>query len=73
MENSPKTITVEAAARELGIGRSLAYSLARTGELPGVIRLGSRRLRVSRAQLDAVLRGEDGTVPEREAAVAAGS
>ena len=49
-----RTLTVEEAAKELGIGRSLAYSLAQAGELPGVIRLG-RRILVSRAQLNAVL------------------
>ena len=46
------TISVEDAARTLGIGRSLAYDLARRGELPGVLRLGSKRLRVSRAALE---------------------
>lgn len=35
------TITVEEAARRLGIGRSLAYSLIREGALPH-LRLGSR-------------------------------
>ncbi len=35
------TITVEEAARRLGIGRSLAYSLVREGSLPH-LRLGSR-------------------------------
>lgn len=35
------TITVEEAARRLGIGRSLAYSLIREGSLPH-LRLGSR-------------------------------
>jgi excisionase family DNA binding protein len=33
---------VEEAAALLGIGRGLAYELARRGELPGVIRLGRR-------------------------------
>ena len=52
-----QTITVEAAAVRLGIGRNLAYSLARNGELPGAIRLG-RRLVVSRVQLENFLAGE---------------
>jgi excisionase family DNA binding protein len=56
VETKPRTISVEDAARELGIGRQLAYQLARTGELPGVIRLGHRFL-VARERLDAVLRG----------------
>lgn len=50
----PATITVEAAARRLGIGRQLAYSLAREGKLPGALRLG-RRFVVSTALLDAFL------------------
>jgi predicted DNA-binding transcriptional regulator AlpA len=36
------TVNVETAAQVLGIGRTLAYTLARQGELPGVIRLGHR-------------------------------
>lgn len=49
---SSATLSVEEAAQLLGIGRSLAYDLARSGELPGVVRLGQKRLRVSRAALD---------------------
>lgn len=45
-----KTVTVEEAAELLGIGRSLAYELARSGELPGVIKLGHRYV-VSRTAL----------------------
>lgn len=51
-----RTVSVEAAARELGIGRRSAYSAARRGELP-VIRIG-RRMLVPRDALDALLRGE---------------
>jgi excisionase family DNA binding protein len=39
-------LKVPAAARRLDISRSYAYQLARTGELPGVVRLG-RSIRVS--------------------------
>lgn len=52
-----RTVTVEQAARQLGIGRGHAYELARRGELPGVIRLG-RRFVVSRAALDRALAGD---------------
>jgi excisionase family DNA binding protein len=45
----PLTISVEDAARLLGISRGLAYEAARRGDLP-VIRLG-RRLLVPRARL----------------------
>ena len=36
------TISVGDAAKRLGIGRPLAYELARRRELPGARRLGSR-------------------------------
>lgn len=40
-------LKVPAAARRLDISRSYAYQLARTGELPGVVRLaGSIRVSV---------------------------
>lgn len=60
MTDSPtvarRTVTVEEAARMLGIGRSLAFDLARRGELPGAIRLGGRTV-VSVAELERALRG----------------
>ena len=59
--NEKATISIEAAAKRLGIGRSLAYELARTGALPGIIALGHRRL-VSVVQLERYLNG--GGVPE---------
>ena len=51
-----ETMTVEAAAARYGIGRSLAYELARRGELPGVIKLGSRYV-VSRRTLERTING----------------
>ena len=53
-ERERTTVDVPEAARTLGIGRSLAYDLARRGELPGVIRLGHRFV-VSRAALKRTL------------------
>lgn len=47
------TWSIEEAAGLLGIGRQLAYQLAREGRLP-VLRLG-RRMVVPRAQLEAML------------------
>ncbi len=44
----PATLSVDEAARLLGISRALAYELARRDELPGMLRLG-RRIRVSTA------------------------
>ena len=52
------TISVETAAKRLGIGRQLAYSLAREGKLPGALRLGKKRIVVSRRALEAFLEGE---------------
>jgi excisionase family DNA binding protein len=58
-----QTLTVEEAARILGVGRSAAYQAVARGELP-VIRLG-RRYVVPRAALERLL----GTVrPETPAA-----
>ena len=48
------TLTIPEAAELLGVSRGVAYEAARTGELPGVIRLG-RRLLVSRVRLMALL------------------
>ena len=56
-QHTPKqTLTVEEAAQILGIGRTLAYDLARSGQLPA-IRLGSRLL-ISRAGIERLLEGE---------------
>jgi len=52
----PATMTVDDAARELGISRHTAYQCAKTGQIP-TIRLG-KRLVVPRARLEAMLRGE---------------
>ena len=49
-----RTVDVPEAARILGISRSLAFQLARQGELPGCIRLGNR-LVVSVRELERVL------------------
>lgn len=54
MNGERLTLTVPEAAELLGVSRSVAYEAARTGELPGVVRLG-RRIVVSRARLMASL------------------
>lgn len=56
MENHsdhPLTLTVEQAAKVLGIGRSTAYELVHTGDIPS-LRLG-RRIVVPRASLAELL------------------
>jgi excisionase family DNA binding protein len=52
-DSEPRAISVEAAARQLGISRAAAYNYANDGSLP-VIRLGSRLL-VPKAALDKLL------------------
>lgn len=54
-----RTLTIEEAAKELGISRYLAYEQARAGQIAGVpvLRVG-RRLLIPRAALDRVLSGE---------------
>ena len=42
IQNESATMTVEEAAKLLGIGRQTAYDLAKQGKLPGAIRLGGR-------------------------------
>lgn len=63
MDEQPATISIESAARRLGIGRSLAYQLAREGTLPGVIALGQHRKLVSRVQLEDFLAGRSAPEP----------
>ena len=55
MENNKLTISVAEAAEMLGISRNLGYSLARQGKLSGVIKLGQKRMVVSRKVVDALL------------------
>jgi hypothetical protein len=58
-EADQATMDVPTAGRILGIGRGLAYELARQGKLPGVLRLGARYI-VSRKLLERFLDGESG-------------
>ncbi|MGH9281615.1 MAG: helix-turn-helix domain-containing protein [Acidimicrobiales bacterium] len=53
MDHDRLTLTVEEAARLLGISRALGYELVARGEVPS-IRLG-RRIVVPRRALDALL------------------
>ncbi len=61
MENTPaperKTYTIREASKLLGISSGQGYALARTGELPGAIKLGGRTV-VSRAAIARVLDSE---------------
>lgn len=51
------TVTVDEAARALGIGRNTAYEAVRRGEIPS-IRIGYRVL-IPRAALERLLKGEE--------------
>ncbi len=57
MQQERQTLTVEEAAKLLGVSRGSAYEAVRSGELP-VVRLG-RRLLVPRQALDRLLAGSD--------------
>lgn len=53
----PATLSIPDAAQLLGIGRNLAYDLARNDQFPvRILRLG-QRMRVSRVELDRYLAG----------------
>jgi len=59
MNANSLTLTIPEVARALGISRGLAYELANRNELPvPVIRLGEKRIVVSRVQLEKLLQGD---------------
>ena len=47
-------MSIEEAAKVLGVGRNFCYELAKTGQLP-TIRLGARRLVVPKIALERML------------------
>lgn len=53
------TVSVKEAAAMLGISKNLGYDLARRGELPGMIRLGQKRIVVSKMQIENLIRGDN--------------
>lgn len=57
LKKDSMTMNVNEAARSLGIGRNLAYDLAKQGKLPGALRLG-RRIVVSRKIIEDFLSGQ---------------
>ena len=61
------TMTIPEVAKSLGISRGTCYSLARRGLLPvPVIKLGEKRMVVSRRALERLLSGNDEIVPDHE-------
>ncbi|MCK4388185.1 MAG: helix-turn-helix domain-containing protein [Dehalococcoidia bacterium] len=61
METEKLTLTVDEAAKILGIGRQLAYNRVKTGEIP-VIKIG-RRLLVPRKALERLLEQGQAVTP----------
>ena len=57
-DNGRLTYSIPEACVLLGISRNLGYELAKRGELPGLIRLGEKRLVVSRQAIERLLRGD---------------
>ena len=59
MGNNSLTMTIPELARALGISRGLAYELAKRDELPvKVLRLGDKRMVVSKRAIADLLSGE---------------
>jgi excisionase family DNA binding protein len=56
MNDVVQTVTVEQAAKILGIGRHLAYEAVRTGKIP-TLRFG-RKIRIPRLAIERILSGE---------------
>ena len=57
LEDYPEALTVEQAAKVLGVGRNLAYRAVQRGEIPA-IRVGGRIL-VPKGRLIALLEGDE--------------
>ena len=58
LRSGPPTLSIEQAARYLGVSRGYGYAMARDGRLP-TIKLGERRARVPALALLKMLGGED--------------
>ncbi len=58
MTTQKMTMTIKEVAKVLGISRNLAYELAARGELPGLIRLGEKRLVCSKPAIEKLLQIE---------------
>jgi excisionase family DNA binding protein len=58
MHTEKMTLSIPEVAETLGISRNLAYELAARGELPGLIRLGEKRVVCSKLAIEKLLQGE---------------
>lgn len=57
MNTQKMTLSIPEVAETLGISRNLAYELAARGELPGLIRLGEKRVVCSKLAIQKLLEG----------------
>ena len=57
MNTQKMTLSIPEVAETLGISRNLAYELAARGELPGLIRLGVKRVVCSKLAIGKLLQG----------------
>jgi excisionase family DNA binding protein len=57
LRSGPPTLSIEQAARYLGVSRAYGYAMAREGRLP-TIKLGAKRVRVPALALLKMLSGE---------------
>lgn len=57
---APLVMTVGELAATLRVGRRQAYELVRNGSVPGVVRLGARSIRISRAAVEEWLSADVG-------------
>ena len=58
METEKLTYSIVEACAILGISRNLGYELAKCGELPGLIRLGQKRVVCSKLAIQKLLEGD---------------
>ena len=58
MNTQKMTLSIPEACTLLGISRNLGYELAKRGELPGLIRLGEKRVVVSKLAIEKLLQGD---------------
>lgn len=57
LRSGPPTLSIEQAARYLGVSRAYGYAMAREGRLP-TIKLGAKRVRVPALALLKMLGGD---------------
>ena len=57
MNTQKMTLSIPEVAETLGISRNLAYELAARGKLPGLIRLGEKRVVCSKLAIQKLLEG----------------